>query len=398
MYNRNRTFLFSGVLQLLQYPYFTVMKNRIKRAAFVFVISSVCIGKGISVYKQVTEIQPVETVYRVPKEEKITLADRSEYAEEALLTIPGKRREYFPIEFITELPEKDENLPEVHETAKVMSPEEQILELPGEIAAPGFENPPEITEPKNPAEVTEPGNPAEVTEPENPPEVTIPENPPEIAEPENPPEVTIPENPAEITEPGEGNEAKEEPTGPLLENGFLIDEEGMIVGICPEEAYIEDGYLELPDHCTGIRKGAFSSCTVVISELYIPGNINMIEEGSFRGLTDLEWMEVDPGNPNYTSINGVIYDSAVEVMVAVPSASTGTQEVPGTVCRISNDALADTRLSALDMRKCKEVEIGSHIFGNGTGAGIVIHVEGTYEEAYRAVFGDLGVEIKGYSR
>ena len=145
MYNRNRTFLFSGVLQLLQYPYFTVMKNRIKRAAFVFVISSVCIGKGISVYKQVTEIQPVETVYRVPKEEKITLADRSEYAEEALLTIPGKRREYFPIEFITELPEKDENLPEVHETAKVMSPEEQILELPGEIAAPGFENPPEIT-------------------------------------------------------------------------------------------------------------------------------------------------------------------------------------------------------------------------------------------------------------
>ena len=43
-------------------------------------------------------------------------------------------------------------------------------------------------------------------------------------------------------------------------------------------------------------------------EIYVPENIVGMEEGAFLGLPDLEWLEVEACNPNFSSLDGVIFD------------------------------------------------------------------------------------------
>ncbi len=184
---------------------------------------------------------------------------------------------------------------------------------------------------------------------------------------------------------------------PVNRNGFLLDEEQMIVGVSPEEQPLDDGYLELPtENCSGIRRGAFASCGDFISEIYIPGNITYMETGCFQGLYGLEWLDVDGSNPSYVSIDGVIYDVSVSSMIAVPAARCGGQIVPGSVSYIADEALADSSLSRLDLRRCGEVRFGSRAFGDGDGNGLQIYVKKGLEAFYYEELSGWNVVIKGY--
>ena len=184
---------------------------------------------------------------------------------------------------------------------------------------------------------------------------------------------------------------------PTNRNGFLMDEEQMIVGVSLEELPLDDGYLEFPtENCSGIRRGAFASCGDFISEIYIPGNITYMENGCFQGLYGLEWLDVDGSNLSYVSIEGVIYDVSVSSMIAVPAARCGGQIVPGSVNYIADEALADSSLSMLDLRRCEEVSFGSRAFGDGDGNGLQIYVKKGLEAFYYEELSGWNVVIKGY--
>ena len=184
---------------------------------------------------------------------------------------------------------------------------------------------------------------------------------------------------------------------PTNRNGFLMDEEQMIVGVSLEELPLDDGYLEFPtENCSGIRRGAFASCGDFISEIYIPGNITYMENGCFQGLYGLEWLDVDGSNLSYVSIEGVIYDVSVSSMIAVPAARCGGQIVPGSVNYIADEALADSSLSKLDLRRCEEVSFGSRAFGDGDGNGLQIYVKKGLEAFYYEELSGWNVVIKGY--
>lgn len=160
-------------------------------------------------------------------------------------------------------------------------------------------------------------------------------------------------------------------------SAFLIDEAGMLYGFMPEKAEIVDGILELPmEGCIGIRKGVFDGYGENIVELYIPSNISVIEEGAFIGLDSLEWIEAADGNAGCTSVDGVLFDSSLTVLLTFPNGRTGAYIVPASVTRIADGAFANTSLSTLDMRDC-----GNAVSGEFAGAGMeVLMPRGNFAE------------------
>lgn len=101
-------------------------------------------------------------------------------------------------------------------------------------------------------------------------------------------------------------------------DGFLVNEAGMIIGC--DNVLVTDGVLEISsdEMCVGIAAGALSSLGDRIHEIYIPANIVNLELGAFDGLSELFYIEVMPGNPNYMSINGVLCNVDGSVADAAP--------------------------------------------------------------------------------
>ena len=86
--------------------------------------------------------------------------------------------------------------------------------------------------------------------------------------------------------------------------------------------------LTLPDS-SGLFGGyAFSGCTSLQS-VYIPASWTELE-AVFIGCTSLEEITVDADNPTYKSIDGVVYDKDVKILVCCPGAKTEI-DIPDTV-------------------------------------------------------------------
>ena len=216
-----------------------------------------------------------------------------------------------------------------------------------------------------------------------------------------------PDLPARPDEPGMSDGATEpkdaEDTGReenpkvTVINGFLLDEEGWIVGIDPATFATDDGYLELPsESCKGIRAHVFEGCTEAITEIYVPENIVGMEEGAFLGLPDLEWLEVEASNPNFSSLDGVIFDKEDSRLFAFPAARTGTYEQPASLTEIADYALDQNSLSGLEFRKYQSMKLGSAVFGTGNGAGIRIYINGAYLNHFEEIFDGYDVEVIPY--
>ena len=200
------------------------------------------------------------------------------------------------------------------------------------------------------------------------------------------------------TEPKDAEDTgrEENPKVPVI-NGFLLDEEGWIVGIDPATFATDDGYLELPsESCKGIRAHAFEGCTEAITEIYVPENIVGMEEGAFLGLPDLEWLEVEACNPNFSSLDGVIFDKKDSRLFAFPAARTGTYEPPASLTEIADYALDQNSLSGLEFRKYQSMNLGSAVFGTGNGAGIRIYINGAYLNHFEEIFDGYDVEVIPY--
>lgn len=118
--------------------------------------------------------------------------------------------------------------------------------------------------------------------------------------------------------------------------GFKIDQEGMICGFDPAKSEMTDGYLELPsENCIGIRRGTFSGVGTGIFEIYIPENIQNIENSAFS------------------------------------AGRTGIFEMPKDVTAIRASAFANTNLDKIDMRNCISILYDEGIFGGGAGCEIM---------------------------
>ena len=224
---------------------------------------------------------------------------------------------------------------------------------------------PEMEEPVTPIVPDIPEEPAapEMEEAVTPIVPDIPEEPavPDMKEPAAP---IAPENPAapdaEDTPSGvEEPESGISDTGMVSINGYSVNEAGMICGIDDPQTAVEDGYMELPSEgCTGIAAGAFDDAPAGIREIYIPGNITVIEESALAGLRDMEWIEADPSG-GYVSVDGVLFSENGTCLLAFPAGRIGTYKLPDHVTRVAVDAFRSSRLTAVDAEEGSLTDAGN---------------------------------------
>ena len=123
--------------------------------------------------------------------------------------------------------------------------------------------------------------------------------------------------------------------------------------------------VTIPDSVTSIGWYAFGGCTGLTS-VTIPASVTSIEEGGFGSCLNMEYFEVDDGNPVYMSDSGMLLTKDGKTLVAVPCKSTAVT-IPDSVTRIGSYAFSGcSGLTSVTIPD-SVTSIGWYAFGGCTG-------------------------------
>lgn len=96
----------------------------------------------------------------------------------------------------------------------------------------------------------------------------------------------------------------------------------------------------IPNGVESIGDSAFASCTS-LQDVTIPASVEYLYEYVFYDCTSLRSISVDPGNPNYSGVDGVLFDYGKTNIILYPVAKTATSyTMPDTVEWIGNNAFS----------------------------------------------------------
>ncbi len=136
----------------------------------------------------------------------------------------------------------------------------------------------------------------------------------------------------------------------ICENGYIaenIDDNNVCLIIdmteARQKAYADGGDLVVPEKLEDYYVRGFSFYSLQdydndLRSITIPASVETIPYGNFVncGFGNLEEIIVDPDNPNYKTINGVLYNYDVTEILAIPRAYKGVLTVPSTVQNVDN--------------------------------------------------------------
>jgi len=88
---------------------------------------------------------------------------------------------------------------------------------------------------------------------------------------------------------------------------------------------------------TGFSYLLFQNCTSLIN-LTVPSNILIISPESFYGCLNLTNINIDSNNPNYTSVDGVVFNKNITTLVLYPIGKIGSYSIPNTVTSIGGES------------------------------------------------------------
>ena len=103
--------------------------------------------------------------------------------------------------------------------------------------------------------------------------------------------------------------------------------------------------ITIPSGVTSIGNSVFARC-VSLTNVMIPDSLTSIATNrmgtlsSFSGCTNLTAIEVDPENPVYSSLEGVLFDKGQTTLLQCPSGKEGAYAIPGSVTRIGISAFS----------------------------------------------------------
>ncbi|MBQ4411666.1 MAG: leucine-rich repeat domain-containing protein [Candidatus Methanomethylophilus sp.] len=97
--------------------------------------------------------------------------------------------------------------------------------------------------------------------------------------------------------------------------------------------------LRLIDH------KVFSGCTSLV-RISLMDKVARINGNPFMGCTSLREISVSPFNSAYSSQNGILYNRASSVLIAVPGATAGEFTVPESVVEIGREALSGCMITS----------------------------------------------------
>jgi hypothetical protein len=126
----------------------------------------------------------------------------------------------------------------------------------------------------------------------------------------------------------------------------------------------------IPNSVTTIGERAFENCNALIN-VSIPYRVTSIGTGAFLNCTSLTSITVEADNPNFSSINGVLYNKAGSHLIQFPGGRSGSFTIPDSVTNIGYSAFAFTSLDSIDIPNTV-TWISNNAFSNSTSLTSVI--------------------------
>ena len=99
------------------------------------------------------------------------------------------------------------------------------------------------------------------------------------------------------------------------------------------------GGYTIPDTVTALGEPAFADCYYLTS-VTIPNSVTNIGDDGFDACTSLTNIAVVVGNPDYSSVNGVLFDQAQTTLIQFPGGLGGGYTIPNSVTTIAAGAFA----------------------------------------------------------
>ena len=95
---------------------------------------------------------------------------------------------------------------------------------------------------------------------------------------------------------------------------------------------------------TQIKAWAFEKDKYIYAtQINIPSTVKVIGEGAFYGISTLQAINVDPANPNYCDIDGVLFSADKSTLISYPNAKPVTEYVvPEGVTTLATYAFVNT--------------------------------------------------------
>ena len=106
--------------------------------------------------------------------------------------------------------------------------------------------------------------------------------------------------------------------------------------------------IEIPNSVTSIGDYAFSGCNGLTS-VTIGNSVTSIGDGAFSGCLSLISIDVDATNPNYCSVDGVLFNKDKTILILCPGGKQGTYIIPNTVTSIGGAFDDCTGLTSIDV-------------------------------------------------
>ena len=132
-------------------------------------------------------------------------------------------------------------------------------------------------------------------------------------------------------------------------DGVLYTADLLKLVLCPEG---RTGELHVPYGVTEIIDDAMPGCR--LSTLFLPATIEKVPEYSPVSLTSII---VDEENPNYKSVDGILYDAKAETILCYPAGREGTFYVPNGVKCVLLDSFANARSQQYQLHISADVSI-----------------------------------------
>jgi hypothetical protein len=153
--------------------------------------------------------------------------------------------------------------------------------------------------------------------------------------------------------------------------------------------------LTIPDSVTSIGHAAFEFCTSLTS-ITFPSSVTNIGQAAFWGCSSLTVITVDPLNPAYSSLAGVLFNKNHTTLIACPGAKGGGYMIPNSVTCIGDAAFVYCRnLTSVTIPSSVASIQSSAFFGcDGlTGVTIPSSVTSIGDEVFSDCFGLTAITV-----
>ena len=148
--------------------------------------------------------------------------------------------------------------------------------------------------------------------------------------------------------------------------------------------------IDVPDGVVSIANKAFLGCSTNLISITIPNSVISIGDDVFLACNSLASINVESGNINYSSENGVLFDKNKTSLIYYPGGKTGDYIIPASVASIGYSAFSDCGSLTSIVIPSNVTSIGDYAFFNCGSLTSITNLNTTPVNTSSSVFGFSG--------